>query len=81
MFAACGPQEIEITPATLDGDRLLFERGQRALDQRDWLDARNYFSQVRDNYPQSQLRAESRLGVADSYEGQGRISSFHESCS
>ena len=76
VFAACGPQEIEITPATLDGDRLLFERGQQALDQRDWLDARNYFSQVRDNYPQSPLRAEARLGVADSYEGQGTLDAY-----
>jgi outer membrane protein assembly factor BamD len=76
VFVACGPSEIEITPATLDGDRLLFERGQESLDQGDWLQARDYFSQVRDNYPQSSYRAEARLGIADSYEGQGTSEAY-----
>ena len=68
---ACGPPDLEVTPATIDGDRLLFERGEQALEQGDWLDARDLFSRVRDNYPQSPLRADARLGAADSYEGQG----------
>lgn len=75
-FVSCGPPELEITPATPRGDRLLFERGQQALDQGDWLDARDYFSRVRDNYPQSSLRADARLGVADSFEGQGTSATY-----
>ena len=75
-FVACGTQEVEITPATLNGDRLLFERGQQALDQGDWFDARYNFLRVRDNYPQSSLRGEALLGVADSYEGQGSSAAY-----
>ena len=74
--AACGSSEPEITPATLGGDEILFERGEAALAEDSWLDARDYFLQVRDNYPQSALRAEARLGVADSFEGQGGAASY-----
>ena len=71
LVMACGPPHLEVTPATIDGDKLLFERGEQALEQGDWIEARDSFSRVRDNYPQSSLRADARLGVADSFEGRG----------
>ena len=76
IVAACGTSEPEITPATVGGDQILFERGVTALADEKWLDARDYFLRVRDNYPQSGLRADARLGVADSYEGQGGAASY-----
>jgi len=72
LGSACGGEDPpDITPATLDGDVILFERGEAALAEESWGDARGFFVQVRDNYPQSDFRADARLGVADSYEGQG----------
>lgn len=72
LGSACGGEDPPvITPATLGGDVILFERGDAALAEENWGDARGFFVQVRDNYPQSDLRADARLGVADSYEGQG----------
>ena len=71
ITASCGADEPLITPSTVDGDRLLFERGEAALAEEGWVQAREYFLQVRDNYPQSDLRADARLGIADTYEGQG----------
>ena len=69
--ASCGADEPLITPSTVDGDHLLFERGDAALAEDNWVEARDYFLQVRDNYPQSDLRADARLGIADTYEGEG----------
>ena len=74
--AACGGREVEITPLTIGADALLFERGTAALDARRWTEAREYFIQIRDNYPQSALRADARLGVADTYLGQGGVDSY-----
>ena len=74
--AACGASEPEITPATVGGDQILFQRGTAALEDDNWLEARDYFLRVRDNYPQSGLRADARLGVADSFEGQGGAASY-----
>ena len=74
--AGCGSDEPQVTPATVDGDRILFERGQAALEEENWGESRDYFLQVRDSYPQSDLRADVRLGIADTYEGQGNAENY-----
>ena len=77
LGSACGGEDPpDITPATIDGDVILFERGEAALAEENWGDARGFFVQVRDNYPQSDFRADARLGVADSYEGQGGAAQY-----
>lgn len=69
---ACGGREAEIPDLTeADADEILFERGTAALEEGSWSTAREYFVQIRDNYPQSPLRAQARLGVVESYEGEG----------
>ena len=73
---ACGPKEPEILPTTIGADRLLFERGTAALEEGDWIRAREYFAEIRDNYPQSPLRADARLAVGDTYLGQGSAVSY-----
>jgi len=77
LSSACGGEDPpDITPATIGGDVILFERGEAALAEENWGDARGFFVQVRDNYPQSDFRADARLGVADSYEGQGGAAQY-----
>lgn len=69
---ACGGREAVIPDLTeADADEILFERGTAALEEGSWSTAREYFVQIRDNYPQSPLRAQARLGVVESYEGEG----------
>ena len=69
---ACGGRDAVIPALTeADADQILFERGTQALTDEAWSTAREYFVQIRDNYPQSPLRAQARLGIVDSYEGEG----------
>lgn len=70
--AACGGgRDVEIPDLTqADADEILFERGSQALEEESWSTAREYFVQIRDNYPQSALRARARLGIVESYEGE-----------
>ena len=75
-LAGCGSRDTDITPATIDADVILFERGSEALEAEDWTRAREYFIQIRDNYPQSALRADARLGVGDTFEGQGSADAY-----
>jgi outer membrane protein assembly factor BamD len=77
--AACaGTARVTDIPdiGDLEADRLLFERGSEAIDERDWARAREYFLQIRDNYPQSEYRAEARLQIGDTYEGEGSTESY-----
>lgn len=75
--AACTTPRADI-PAIgeVQADRLLFERGATALDDGDWRRARQYFVEIRDNYPQSQYRAAARLGIGESYEQEGSTEAY-----
>ena len=56
---------------TAQPDRFLFDRGTEALQKERWMDAREYFRQVVDNYPGSPVRADAKLGLGDTYLGEG----------
>ena len=71
-LTACGGRDAVIPALTeADADQILFDRGTQALTEEAWSTAREYFVQIRDNYPQSPLRAQARLGIVESYEGEG----------
>ena len=69
ITAACGGKNV-IPQNTANPDRFLFDRGEAELKDKNWLEAREYFRQVFDNYPQSPLRPDAKLGIADSYLGE-----------
>lgn len=70
VTAGCGGTR-NVTPGNVSNpDRFLYDRGIAALKERKWLDAREYFRQVVDNYPQSPLRPDAKLGIGDSYLGE-----------
>ena len=73
---ACGGRAPAIQTGDIEADRLLFERGTVALEEEDWQRAREYFVEIRDNYPQSQYRAETRLSIGDTYEGEGTLEAY-----
>ncbi len=60
-----------VPPGTPQPDRFLFERGNEALDEERWLTAREYFKQVTETYTQSPYRPDAKLGVGDTYLGEG----------
>ena len=78
LVSGCGRHELEISTTSVDADKILFERGSDALEGEEWRLAREYFIQIRDNFPQSQLRADARLGVADAYTGQGTSQAYDQ---
>ena len=71
VAVSCGSRDPAITPATIGADTLLYERAVAALEEENWTRAREYFIQIRDNYPQSTRRGDAHLGVAEAHEGRG----------
>jgi outer membrane protein assembly factor BamD len=63
-------------PAGTQPDTYLFEQGTQALTDRNWLEARDYFRQLVDSYPQSPHRADAKLGIGDSYLGEGTTGAY-----
>ena len=70
VAAACGGAPKRPPSGALEPDKFLFENGTKALDDRRWLVAREYFRQLVDSYPQSPYRADAKLGIADTYLGE-----------
>ena len=76
-LAGCGAKNKNAVPAdATQPDRFLFDRGTEALKKERWIDAREYFRQVVDNYPGSPVRADAKLGVADAYLGEGGTENY-----
>jgi outer membrane protein assembly factor BamD len=74
VACATGPQR---PPTGLpDPDKFLFERGTQELTEKDWFTAREYFRQLVDSYPQSIYRGDAKLGIGDTYIGEGSAESF-----
>jgi outer membrane protein assembly factor BamD len=71
LAVGCGPSRMTVPPGTLQPDRFLFERGTEALNDRRWLTAREFFRQITDTYTQSPYRPEAKLGIGDTYLGEG----------
>jgi outer membrane protein assembly factor BamD len=75
-LAACSGNKAALpAPGSVNADKFLYDRGTEALQNKKWLEAREYFKKLVDTYPQSQYRAEAKLGIGDSYLGEGRIES------
>ena len=70
MLAGCGAKRSVPAPASAQADQFLHERGTAALKDRKWLQAREYFRQIVDNYPQSPYRPDAKLSVGDAYIGE-----------
>jgi outer membrane protein assembly factor BamD len=71
LAPACASKKSAIPPGTVQPDKFLLDRGNAELKERNWLTAREYFRQIVDNYPQSPLRPEAKLGVGETYIGEG----------
>jgi len=70
-LSACGGGSRKPPVGSLEPDKFLWERGTEELNKKHWLTAREYFRELMDSYPQSQYRADAKLGLADTYLGEG----------
>ncbi len=75
VATSCATGTRKIPAGTSQPDKFLFERGTEALKNKKWLVAREYFRELVDSYPQSQFRADAKLGIGDSYLGDGTTES------
>jgi outer membrane protein assembly factor BamD len=75
--AGCGSRSAPLPVAgSIDADKFLYDTGMDFLQRRKWVEAREYFRRLIDTYPRSQYRAGAKLGIGDTYLGEGRIDSL-----
>jgi outer membrane protein assembly factor BamD len=72
MLSACAGQGRSGVPAgTTEPDKFLFDKGTASLNSKKWLTAREFFKQVTENYTASAYRPDAKLGIGDTYLGEG----------
>ena len=69
---ACASAPRGTVPAgTVEPDKFLFDKGTDALNRKKWLTAREFFKQVTETYTASPYRPDAKLGIGDTYLGEG----------
>ena len=69
---ACASSPRGTVPAgTVEPDKFLFDKGTDALNNKKWLASREFFKQVTETYTASPYRPDAKLGIGDTYLGEG----------
>ena len=76
LISACAGNSTRIPTGTPEPDKFLYDRGTLSLNDRKWFTAREFFRQLVDAYPQSPFRADAKLGIADTYIGEGSAEGY-----
>jgi outer membrane assembly lipoprotein YfiO len=71
LASGCAARKDIIPTGMLEADRYLYEKASELLVKRKWIVARQYLMQLIDSYPQSAYRPDAKLGLGDSYIGEG----------
>ena len=66
-LAACASSQPDIATLTSNSDQAIWDAGQKALQRKDWISARQHFRRIIDGFPQSPHAAEARLAVGETY--------------
>jgi outer membrane protein assembly factor BamD len=69
--AACASASRGVPAGTSLPDKFLFDKGTDALNNKKWLTAREFFREIVDTYGQSPYRPDAKLGLGDTYLGEG----------
>ena len=70
--AACASRTRNaVPPGTTEPDKFLFDKGSEALNKKKWLTSREFFKQVTETYTASPFRPDAKLGIGDTYLGEG----------
>jgi outer membrane protein assembly factor BamD len=72
IAAGCNSTSRGLVPSgTTEPDKFLYDKGSDALNRKKWLTAREYFKQLNETYTGSPMRPDAKLGIGDTYLGEG----------
>lgn len=70
-LSACATGQPDIATLTSNSDKAIWDAGQKALEKKEWINARQHFRRIVDGFPQSPYAADARLAVGATYIGEG----------
>ena len=70
LISGCAGKSDVVPAGTAEADKFIFDKGIEAAKDKKWTNAREYFRNVVDNYPQSPYRPDAKLALGDTYIGE-----------
>jgi outer membrane protein assembly factor BamD len=71
LAGGCAPKAKPLAPGAADADKFLFDRGAETAKEKKWLQSREYYRNLVDNYPQSPYRPDAKLALGDTFISDG----------
>lgn len=76
LLGACASRNIDLEKLSSPSDEIVWQAGQKAVEEKDWSSARQYFRRIIDAFPQSQHQPEARIALADTYMQAGGVGNY-----
>lgn len=76
LVAACGQKAIDVGALSSASDQVVWDAAQKAIERREWDNARQYLKRIVDAFPQSEHQPDARIALADSYFEEGGTASY-----
>jgi outer membrane protein assembly factor BamD len=76
LLAACGSRSIDVGALSSASDAIVWDAAEKAIERKEWSNARQYLKRIVDAFPQSEHQPEARIALADSYFEEGGVANY-----
>jgi outer membrane protein assembly factor BamD len=76
LLPACGHKAVDLGALSSASDQVVWDAAQKAIERREWDNARQYLKRIVDAFPQSEHQPDARIALADSYFEEGGTASY-----
>ena len=76
LLAACSGGSVDLGALSSASDQIVWDAAQKAVERKEWANARQYYKRIVDAFPQSEHQPDARIGLADSYFEEGGTANY-----
>ena len=73
---ACSGRSVDVGALSSASDQIVWDAAQKAIERKEWANARQYLKRLVDAFPQSDHQPDARIGLADSYFEEGGTGNY-----
>lgn len=73
---ACASRSVDLGALSSASDQIVWDAAQKAVERKEWENARQYLKRLVDAFPQSEHQPEARIALADSYFEEGGTGNY-----
>jgi outer membrane assembly lipoprotein YfiO len=75
-LSSCAGRSIDLGALSSASDQIVWDAAQKAIERKEWSNARQYLKRIVDAFPQSEHQADARIALGDSYFEEGGTANY-----